>query len=76
MKKTFLFILRVYKTTLSPILHTITGTGHACRYLPTCSEFARIHIVKEGILVGGARSFVRLLYCQPFVKKLPLWLEK
>lgn len=60
-----------YKTILSPFIHRVLGIEHACRYLPTCSEFATIHIAKEGILKGGLKSVARIIYCQPLAKNLP-----
>ena len=76
MKQIVLFLLRVYKVIVSPFLHRLTGVSHACRFSPTCSEYATIHITREGIVKGGAKSFLRLLYCQPFTKRLPRMLEK
>lgn len=75
MKYLALFFLKLYQKLLSPLLHLVVGTGHACRYSPTCSEFAKIHIQQEGLLKGGAKSFLRILYCQPFVETLPSFLQ-
>lgn len=68
--------LRGYKLFVSPTLHGVFGVRYACRYSPTCSEYARIHIVRDGVMRGGAKSLLRLLLCQPFVKKLPRALQK
>lgn len=76
MKKIVLLLLLFYKNILSPVLHQALGVRHACRYSPTCSEYARIHIQKEGIVRGATKSFARLLYCHPFVKHLPIALQK
>lgn len=76
MKQIALFFLDFYQKIISPLLHQALGVRHACRYSPTCSEYAKIHITQEGILVGGIKSLTRLMYCQPFAKKLPAALVK
>ena len=76
MKYLIVLLLRCYKIILSPILHQALGIRHACRYSPTCSEFAIIHIKKDGIVKGGLKSILRILYCQPFVESLPYALRK
>lgn len=75
MKKLTLLILRLYKAFMSPLLHQLVGAPHACRYLPTCSEYATIHIEKDGIIRGSVKSLGRLLCCQPFISKLPQALQ-
>lgn len=76
MKKVVLVFLSFYQKVVSPTLHMVLGTKHACRYSPTCSEFATIHIQKEGVVKGGLKSLLRVLYCQPFVDELPPALKK
>ena len=76
MKRVVIFLLTAYQKVLSPLLHQLFGVRHACRYSPTCSEYAKIHIVRDGIIKGSIKSFVRLLYCQPFASKLPTALIK
>ena len=76
LKKVIVRLLSGYKMLVSPILHSALGVRYACRYSPTCSEYARIHIVRDGVIKGGAKSLLRLLLCQPFVRKLPRALQK
>lgn len=57
-------LLRVYKVALSPALHAV-GFGGACRYQPTCSEYAAIAVAEHGWLRGGAMALGRLLRCHP-----------
>jgi len=78
MKKIALALIGYYQKAISPALHAVLGIrpGFGCRYSPTCSEYARIHIAKDGIIKGAAKATMRILYCQPFVKKLPSYLQQ
>lgn len=49
----------LYKRWLSPWL------PRACRFSPTCSEYARLAVLKHGIVRGLALGIGRLLRCQP-----------
>jgi hypothetical protein len=51
--------LRVYKLVVSPWLPP------ACRFTPTCSEYARGAIEQHGLIRGVARTVGRLLRCHP-----------
>jgi uncharacterized protein len=53
-------LLAAYKRRLSPHL------PRACRFTPTCSEYARLALLRYGLLRGGALAAYRLLRCQPF----------
>jgi putative membrane protein insertion efficiency factor len=55
-----LWLLAAYKRLLSPLLPS------ACRFVPTCSEYARLAVVKHGVAPGLWRAAGRLLRCQPF----------
>jgi uncharacterized protein len=55
-------ILRGYKWMLSPLFPP------ACRYVPTCSEYAMEAVERYGVLRGAWLSLGRLLRCHPFVK--------
>jgi hypothetical protein len=52
--------LRGYKRFLSPILPP------ACRFSPTCSEYAAEAIEKHGVLRGGTLAVRRLVRCGPW----------
>ena len=56
-------VLALYKGALSPALHAIVPG--ACRYQPTCSEYAAIAIAEYGVLRGALLSLGRLLRCHP-----------
>jgi putative membrane protein insertion efficiency factor len=51
--------VRAYKLILSPWLRP------ACRFIPTCSEYALEAIERHGMLRGSALAFSRLLRCHP-----------
>lgn len=53
-------LLRFYKRWISPALPP------ACRYQPTCSEYAAEAIMKYGLVRGGWMGLKRLLRCHPF----------
>lgn len=55
-------LLRGYKWAISPLFPP------ACRYVPTCSEYAMEAIDRYGVIRGSSMALVRLLRCHPFVK--------
>jgi len=57
-----LYLLRAYKWGISPLFPP------ACRYVPTCSEYAMEAVERYGVLRGGAMAFARLMRCHPFVR--------
>jgi uncharacterized protein len=61
-KAVVLAILRGYKRMVSPLLPP------ACRYVPTCSEYAADAVEMHGAWKGGMLGLWRLLRCHPFVK--------
>jgi len=54
--------LRFYKAAISPFLPA------ACRFVPSCSEYAAEAVAKRGLLYGLALGFWRLLRCNPFAR--------
>jgi uncharacterized protein len=58
--------LFVYKQVLSPILHAASGSAGACRFQPTCSEYAFVAIEQHGILRGTWLAVRRIAKCHPF----------
>ncbi len=57
-----LLMLRGYKWAISPMFPP------ACRYVPTCSEYAMEAIERHGALRGSRIAIWRLLRCHPFAK--------
>jgi putative membrane protein insertion efficiency factor len=62
MKKVLIFFLKVYKAGISPYL------PKACRFTPTCSEYAMEAIGKHGAIKGTILAAYRLLRCNPFCR--------
>jgi hypothetical protein len=53
-------LLRGYKWAISPMFPA------ACRYVPTCSEYATEAVERYGFLRGGCMAVARLMRCHPF----------
>ncbi|HVP58603.1 MAG TPA: membrane protein insertion efficiency factor YidD [bacterium] len=49
-----------YRRLISPAL------PRACRYVPTCSDYAAEALRKHGAVRGGLLALWRLLRCHPF----------
>jgi putative membrane protein insertion efficiency factor len=62
MRYLVLDFLQLYKTFLSPFLPS------ACRFTPTCSEYAAQAVEKHGAIRGTWLGTKRILRCQPFCK--------
>ncbi len=60
MKAFVLALLRGYKRWISPMLPV------ACRYVPTCSEYAIEAVAVHGAARGSYLALRRLLRCHPF----------
>ena len=50
-------LLAFYKRVVSPALHAVAGAGGACRFQPTCSEYAAIAIAEHGAAAGHDDGF-------------------
>jgi len=55
-------LLKAYKWAISPLLPP------ACRYVPTCSEYAIEAVERFGVLRGSGMALLRLLRCHPFAR--------
>ena len=55
-----------YKSILSPIFHAFSPSQ--CLYLPTCSEYAYVALVRFGVFKGSWLAFRRFARCHPFAK--------
>ena len=59
-------LLLLYKRVLSPVLDS--GALSQCKYLPTCSEYAYVAVLRHGWWRGGALALRRLGRCHPFAR--------
>ena len=62
MRRAVIWLLRLYKRLLSPTLLP------ACRYVPSCSEYAIEAVEHDGILLGGLKTAWRVLRCNPLAR--------
>ena len=60
MKTVLLAIIRAYRLLLSP------WWGNACRFHPTCSQYAEQAIDRHGALKGSWMAFKRVSRCHPW----------
>lgn len=60
MRRAAIAALSAYRGFLSPLL------PRACRFHPTCSEYAIEAIAAHGLRHGTKLTFLRVLRCQPF----------
>lgn len=63
MKRVLLGAIGVYQKYISP------ATPPSCRFLPTCSEYARQAVEKYGAAKGSLLAAKRLSKCHPFHKQ-------
>ena len=67
MKATLLrLVFGAYKRIVSPLLHSV-GVSQ-CIYLPTCSEYAYVALVRHGMVRGTALAMARVARCNPLAK--------
>ena len=59
MKNILIFIIKIYKYLISPLL------GNRCRFLPTCSEYFIEALKTQGLIRGFKLGSKRILKCHP-----------
>ena len=60
MRQILIYILKIYRKCLSPLMI------HSCRFHPSCSEYAIESLEKKGVLKGSFSAIKRLTRCHPF----------
>jgi len=55
-----------YKRLVSPVLHAV-GVSQ-CIFLPTCSEYAYVAMLRYGFLRGAGMAMKRISRCHPLSK--------
>ncbi len=59
-KNFFIYLIKLYQFTISPLL------GTNCRFVPSCSNYAIQSIEEKGVFKGIYFSLRRVLKCHPF----------
>ena len=62
-RKAAIFLIRTYQLTLSPRF-----SHGACRYTPTCSQYALEAVQIHGVLKGSLLALLRIMRCNPLFK--------
>lgn len=61
-KRFLVALIDIYKKYFSPFMAV------QCKFCPTCSEYAKLCIIRFGVIKGGLLSLKRLLKCNPLSK--------
>src|ERR1700722_8863028 len=61
-----LFVIQLYRHTLSPAQTFLFGVNHGCRFTPTCSQYAMDAIREHGSITGSLLALKRVCRCHPF----------
>ena len=59
MKSIFIFLIVLYQRLISPYFPS------SCRFMPTCSEYAKEAIERHGLIKGTYLSIKRITKCHP-----------
>jgi uncharacterized protein len=62
-RRSALAAIHLYKTIVSPLI--VANAGPACRFEPTCSEYACEAIEKFGTVRGSWMALRRVIRCRP-----------
>lgn len=70
MKNLIIKAIKFYKKTLSPfwIYGPFGSLNSACRFYPTCSDYAVDAVSKYGATRGTVKAVGRILRCNPLTK--------
>jgi putative membrane protein insertion efficiency factor len=50
------------------LIHLLFGPSYGCRFVPTCSEYAKESLALHGWLKGLLLSLKRISRCHPFAR--------
>ena len=62
MRSLFLALIWIYQKLISPLLPP------ACRFTPSCSDYAKEAVTRFGAFKGGLLALWRILRCQPLCR--------
>jgi len=57
-------LVRAYRLLISPLLHAVFGA--ACRFHPSCSQYAIESLATHGAARGGWLTLKRIARCHPW----------
>ncbi len=63
LKNFALKLIVIYQKYLRP------GIPVSCCFEPGCSEYAKLAILKYGLIKGGFKGVIRIVHCHPFSGK-------
>src|SRR5579863_9037851 len=61
-----IWLVRVYRFTLSPALSVLFGPAQGCRFTPTCSQYALEALERHGAWRGSLLAAHRVCRCHPW----------
>jgi len=61
-----IFLVRIYRVTLSPAKMFIFGPSAECRFQPSCSQYAIEALKTHGAVTGGWLAAKRVCRCHPW----------
>jgi len=56
----FVLLIKIYQLGISPLL------GSQCRFMPTCSQYAKEALQKYGVFKGSRLAINRIVKCNPW----------
>jgi hypothetical protein len=62
----FIFLVRLYRLTLSPAKAFLFGPAAQCRFQPSCSQYAIEALKTHGAITGGWLAAKRVCRCHPW----------
>jgi hypothetical protein len=63
MRNFLITLIKKYQLKISPVIKP------ACRFQPTCSEYAIVSLQKYNLLIASLKIAIRIFRCNPFTKK-------
>jgi len=61
-----IFLVRIYRVTLSPAKMFLFGPSAGCRFQPSCSQYAIEALKTHGAITGGWLAAKRVCRCHPW----------